>query len=315
MVGVLVTGGSGFIGSWTIRELLKKGCEVVSYSRRGVPGDLTGKIVDIRGDITDFGNVVSVVKDYDVEYIFHTVSLLTDYSQRRPPVAFKVNGEGTLNVLEAARIVGVKRVVYTSGTSVYGRAPLPGEGRFIREGHPKNPVTIYGATKLLCEHYGYNYARDYGFEFIAIRYPIVFGPGKSRRGFHFFKDIIEGAMKKKHVKIERGGENVFEGLYIKDAVQGAVLALLKENLKHITFNIGTGTGKMYTLRDLVEVVKKFIPDSPPIEIGPGYVESEPIRGPLDITRAEKELGYKPKYALLEDSVKDYIETISKAVQL
>lgn len=304
MAVVMVTGGSGFIGSYTTRKLLERGHEIVVYSRHPPP-DITNKVHPVVGDIRDFGNILSAIKRYDVEYVVHTVSLLTVASQKRPPLAFKISGEGTLNILEAARLMDTKRVVYISGSSVYGTTR---KGEVITEDYPKNPVTIYGATKLLCEHYGRNYSRDYGFDFVATRFPIVYGPGKSRRGFHFFKDCIEGAVFKKNVRIPWGGEQLFEPLYIKDAVHGVVLSIFAKGLKHTTFNIGAGTGKMYTLHDLTDIVKKLIPDAT-IEIGPGEVIEEPIRGPLDITRAREELGYKPQFGPLEDGVRDYIECL------
>lgn len=310
---VLVTGGSGFIGSYTLRRLVEMGEKAISFSRKPPPEDIAGKVsveTDHRGDVRFLTSILSAIKKHDVKSIIHTASMLAYASQKDPALGFDINARGTLNILEAARIMNIKRVVYVSGQSVYG---ITEEGKWVTEDHPRNPLKIYPAIKVLCENLGLSYIENYGLDWVAIRFPLVYGPGKSRRGYHSYKDCIEDAVFKRYVRIPRGGDQKFGCIYVKDAANGLVLAAFARKMKHRIFNIGPGISEMYTLRDLSSILKKLIPDAV-FEIGPGVLtELEFIRGPLDITRAREELNYEPQYPRLEDGVKEYIEILRRQV--
>lgn len=304
----LVTGGNGFIGSYVLRELVKRGEKAVSYDLpyRPPPENVAKKVTFEKGDIRYVTRLFEVAKNHDVDHIIHTVSLLTAVSQMNPMLAFDINGKGTLNVLEVARTMDVDRVVYISGAAVYG---VTERDKWVTEDHPRNPVTIYGAIKVLCEDLGMNYVKTYGLDFVAVRPPIAYGPERER-GFLFIQDCIEHAVFKKHVKIPGGGDQKFGPAHVKDAAKGLVLASFKKGLKHRIFNVGPGISKMYTLRDVANMVKEFVPEAT-FDIGPGEVIEDPLRGPLDITRAREELNYEPDYPRLEKGVKDFIETLIK----
>jgi len=302
----LVTGGSGFIGSYVLRRLVEKGEDAISYSRSPPPEDVVDKVTVETGDVRYLKRIIDVIKRHDVEQIVHTVSLLTVASQTNPVLAFNINAKGTLNVLEAARLTNVKRVAYVSGSSVYG---MTEKDKWVTEDYPRNPVTLYGAIKCFCEDLGMNYVKTYGLDWVAVRYPMVYGPER-KHGFLSIQHCIEDAVFKKHVKIPSGGDQKYGPVHIKDAANGLVLAIFARGLKHRIFNIGPGTSAMYTLHDLANIVKKFIPEAT-FDIGPGEVVEEPLRGPLDITRAREELNYEPQYPRLEDGVREFIEILIK----
>ena len=306
---ILVTGGSGFIGSHALRDLIDRGEDVVSFSRHQPPTDVasvakveTGR----KGNVTNLTAILDTIKKYSVNCIIHTASLLTSDAQQNPTIAFDVNARGTLNILEASRIMDVRRVIYISGSSVYGSTK---KGKKVTEEQPLNPVTIYGAIKVLSERLGLSYVANYGIEWVAIRYPLVYGPGRER-GFNYIRDCVEDAVFKGHVTIPRGGDQKYAPVYITDAVNGLIKATFKSKLKYRAFNVGPEPNKMYTLHELANIVKQFFPRAK-FEIGPGEIIEEPIRGPLDITRARAELSYKPMYPLLEDGVKEYIKNLTK----
>jgi UDP-glucose 4-epimerase len=307
---VLVTGGTGFIGGNVLRELLRQGHEAVAFdiiTDVDAVADIANKVTIVKGDVQEITVLIDTIKRHGITHIVHTASLLTSASQSRPWAALSINVNGTVNVLEAARIMDTAQVVYMSSTAVYGYTK---EGEVINEEYEQKPVTIYGATKLFCEHYGVNYNKIYGLGFTALRFPIVYGPGQSYRGLSSFKEVIEKPVMGMPAKVTHGGDQKYDGVYVKDVASAIVAASAKSKTEHRAFNIGTGV--MFTLGELAEMVRRVIPDAK-IEIGPGFDVAEPVKGPLDITRAKKELGYVPKFDL-ETGVNDYIQTLKSRLK-
>lgn len=302
---VMVTGGTGFIGSYVLRELLRQGYVAIAFEclpNTESVADIIDQIKIVKGDVQDPANIIDAIKKHKVTHTIHTASLLTADSQKRPLAALKINAEGTVNILEAARLMDLAQVVYLSSTAVYGYTE---GGKVIDEEHPKRPVTIYGAIKLLCEHYGINYDKEYDLGFIALRFPIVYGPWQSFRGLSSFKEIVEKPLFGESARVLIGGDQKYEGVYVKDVARAIVSACFTRKPKYRIFNIGTG--EMHTLAELANIVKKIIPNAV-FEIGPGFDVAEPVRGPLNITKAKEELGYKPQFTL-EEGVKDYISIV------
>jgi nucleoside-diphosphate-sugar epimerase len=306
---VLVTGGTGFIGGHVLRELLRQGHEALAYDSMPATdtmADIASKVTIVKGDVQELTALIDTVKKFGITHVVHTASLLTADSQRRPWAALNINVTGTVNILETARIMNVAQIVYMSSTAVYGYTK---EGELIDEEYEQKPVTIYGATKLFCEHYGLNYNRDYGVGFTALRFPIVYGPGQTYRGFSSFKEVVEKPVMGLPAKVPCGGDHKYDGMYVKDAASAIVSACLRNKTEHRVFNIGTGA--MYSLKDLANMVRNVIPDAA-FEIGPGFDVAEPVKGPLSITRAKKELGYEPKFDL-QAAVADYIRTVKSSL--
>jgi UDP-glucose 4-epimerase len=302
---VLVTRGTGFVGSHVLRELLRQGHEAVAFdivTNSDAIADVASKVQVVRGDVQEITFLIDTIKKFGITHVVHTASLLTAESQRRPWAALSVNVGGTVNILETARIMNIAQVVYMSSTAVYG---ITKEGELIDEEYEQRPVTIYGATKLFCEHYGANYNKDYGIGFTALRFPIVYGPGQTYRGFSSFKEVVEKPTMGMSAKVSHGGDHKYDGVYVKDVANAIVSACMKSKTEHRVFNIGTGV--MWSLKDLANMVRKLIPDAI-FDIGPGFDVAEPVRGPLSIARARAELGYEPKFDL-QAGVTDYIQTI------
>ena len=146
---VLVTGGTGFIGGHVLRGLRKKGEEVVAFD--AVPStewisDIVGETAIVRGEVQDLSTIIAAIKKFKITHIVHTASLLTMASFERPLTAFAVNVLGTANILEAARLMDIAQVTYTSSTAVYG---FTERGKVIDEEHPQKPASLYGVAKLL----------------------------------------------------------------------------------------------------------------------------------------------------------------------
>jgi len=302
---VLVTGGTGFIGGHVLRGLVSRSHKVIALD--SIPdtewiGDIAERIGIVRGEVQDLPIIIDTIRKFGVTHIVHTASMLTTASKQRPSAAFSVNILGTVNILEAARLTDVSQVTYASSTAVYGNTD---EGEVVDEEHPQKPVTLYGVSKLLGEHYGLVYCQDYGLGFNALRFPIVYGPGQSRRGFDSIKEVVEKPVRGLPAKVPVGGDQTYDTVYVKDVADAIISACFVGKTEHRRFNIGLGA--MHSLREVASIVGRIIPGSI-FELGPGLDIGEPVRGPLDITRARAELGYDPKFNL-ETGVRDYMQTL------
>ncbi len=320
MSSVLVTGGTGVIGSWVTRQLVDQGIRVVTYSRHPDTTflkDIVDKIDFVAGDILDLPSIIQTIKHYKVERIIHMSAALPDILNSNPFMGYRINVDGTMNILEAARQMEIKRVVYTSTMGVYDGA----EGEYgyptykpIDEAYPKAPNSIYGTTKFFSENMAINYHRLFGLDVVITRFAMVYGPGKQARhgilGIH--SKIIESAMLGKPLKIPQGRDEKQDMIYVRDIAIGLALACFAENLEHRIFHIATGEGDSY--QHLIEILDNIF-GGVPIEIGPGL---NPMGIPwvsrfyfvFNIDKARQELGYNPQYNL-ETATKDYIETMKR----
>jgi UDP-glucose 4-epimerase len=311
---VLVTGGLGVNGVWVTRELLARGDEPVAMDVRedfSLAPDLEGQVRFVGGDVTDLRGLIDTLADTRIDCIAHLAIL----SPGSPDVfrGFLTNAQGTVNVLEAARLGGVKRVVFTSSKAVYAPFDGPhGPPSYVPvpETHPVAPLPamrMYSASKILSESAGVQFAQSFGLEFLALRFATIYGPGKKARhgpaGIH--SRIIENAILGEPTTIERGGEEGDDMVYVKDVAHSIVLACAQPVPPEHMFNIGTGT--VSTLRDFAAAVQDVVPDAE-ISVGEGldYLGFGRIYGAMDIRRAREQLGYEPRFDLIS-GVRDYIE--------
>ena len=315
---VLITGGMGVIGSMVSSRFVQEGHRPVIMARhldRNLIRPIEDKVDIELGDVLDLPRILSIIQSYKITHIVHTAALVGALSNQNPPQSIHINVIGTLNILEAARLMKVQRVVYTSAKGIYGHIdgeyghptykPLP-------EDHPKRPMRIYESAKLMGEHMGQFYQRTYGLEFTALRFSMTYGPGKTVRhgAMSVLSQIIEGAYSGKAVRIEKGGDQKDDMIYNKDVAHGIYLACTVPKLRYDAYNIGTGVG--FTLKDVANEVKRLIPETD-IQIGSGL---HFLGGPTyyysvyDIKRAREDLGFSPQFTL-GGAIKDYIETLRK----
>ena len=160
--------------------------------------------------------------------IIHTAALLARTCQEQPPQAVRVNAVGSVNVLEAARQLGLVRVVMASSIAVYGHLT----SRIVDEDHPCNPTTIYGAAKVLAENCGRAYRDDHGIEFVALRYGATYGPGPAKppsRGVATdLRAFFEGAVRSREVVLSEQDNLGRPLVYVKDAARATALACCQE---------------------------------------------------------------------------------------
>ncbi|HXV78895.1 MAG TPA: NAD(P)-dependent oxidoreductase [Candidatus Binatia bacterium] len=319
--GILVTGGTGLVGAYAVGMLLERGERPVVFDialnerlLNAVGVDIN-KVTMIRGDMMDLPAVISAIRDNEVDRVIHLAAFLGEEVQRRPYSGVRLNFMGTVNVLEAARLEKVSRVVFPSSGTVY--LGSLGEGlQKIDETIPMNPPSVYAATKASCEFMGRAYAKRYGFEFICLRYTGgLYGPSpaalKATREIAI-QEMIRAAVKGEPTKVN-WPYGPAEILYGKDAAKGTVLAVLQDKLKDTLFHIGNG--ETLSGEDIVDAIKKRFPGSR-IELvkGDNPMPYPQTRLSSDFSRARDQLGYEPDYPI-EKAVEDYGLTLKRLENL
>jgi nucleoside-diphosphate-sugar epimerase len=306
----LITGGAGFLGSRIARALVQRGDPVVIYDNlsTGLPHnliDLQEKAKFVNGDILDLSFLIRTIKAEEVKQIIHTAALVGfAFSIEKPALTAKINIEGTLNILEASRIVAVERIMDISSEEVYGHFQYePAD-----EDHPYSPTAPYAITKVAAERFGQFYHRFFGLDVVTIRTSWVYGPGLPRARPP--KIFIENSLKGIPTEMEAGAEHRADHTHIDDFVQGTLLAFDKKNLKSRIFNIASG--KAYTFQEMARMVEEIIP-GPKITVGPGLLKyyegvEGPQKGALNIQRAQFELGFQPQYDLFRGLI-NYVESL------
>jgi UDP-glucose 4-epimerase len=315
-VSILVTGGFGAVGSYVSRLLLERGEQVVVFDVRPdirLVRDIADDLTLVTGDILHLSQLIECFQRHSVTRVIHTAALMPDPVKREPYIGTLVDVMGVTNVLEAARLTGVTRVVFASTRGVYAQAT----GRFghptydaITEDYPKEPRSLYDASRFYGERLGRQYAETYGLEFCATRFAHTFGPGKLTHGTLTVPcQIIEGAYRGVPVRIGQGRDQLDDLIYNRDAALGLVCAAFAPRPISGVYSIGTG--RTSSLLDIEAAVRAHFPDAD-IEIGPGLdfksLPNSYYR--YDITRARTELGFEPQFDI-QSAVDDYLELLER----
>ncbi|WP_205696666.1 NAD-dependent epimerase/dehydratase family protein [Conexibacter sp. SYSU D00693] len=296
----LVTGGAGFIGSNLVDALVDRGDEVAvlddlsSGKEANIAGALERGAVLHRADIRDAAGVQSVMEQARPEVVFHLAAQMdVRRSIEDPAFDALTNVVGTINVLEAARNAGARRLVNTStGGAIYGdvdQIPTP-------ETIPPQPMAPYGQSKFCAEEYLRWARRLYGFETVTLRYGNVFGPRQDPSGDAGVIAIFTGrALRGERPTIFGDGLQTRDYVFVGDIVQANLLAA-EHPAADGSYNVGTGTEA--TILDLVAALKdaaglgdEFEPEFAPARTG------ELQRSCLDVARAQRELGFRAAVSL------------------
>ncbi len=287
---VLLTGGLGLTGSWVAYYLAAAGKDVIVLDRERLRKDYLDPVREhIRfypGDPTDIRAAFEVFAENrnGIEGVIHLARVET----HKWPYAFaSVNVMGLVNMLEAARLHEVNKVVMRSSGAVYG-----GRGGPLQETAPSHPVDLYGASMSAAEMIGLQYAKEAGMLLRIVRTSQVYGPGKIPGRGELFSPLAGEAS----IEMPSGWDDRRDLTYVKDAARGILLVYQAEKTDFQLFNISGGVA--YSMEDIVEAVKEHCTGPVKVKIGSGL--SSPrfaSGGPLDLTRAREVLGYRPEYNL------------------
>jgi nucleoside-diphosphate-sugar epimerase len=294
---VLVTGGAGFIGSNLVRALLERGDEVrvLDNFSTGDRDNLEGLDIEIvEGELRSYERVHNAVRG--VEVVYHLGALgSVPRSVQDPLTSSAVNVEGTLNVLLAARDENVRRVVFSSSTSVYGSTRQLPTG----EDAPPDPISPYGVAKLAAERYCISFSRVYeSFESVVLRYFNVFGPRQSPFSQYAavvprFVTSIEAG---EPVEIHGDGEQSRDFTYVGNVVDATIRAGEASGASGEIFNVAAGLpASVNTIADTIgEILGK------PVERRHVPRRAGDIRDSwADLTKSRRILGYEPAVDLRE----------------
>jgi nucleoside-diphosphate-sugar epimerase len=305
--------GSGLIGSQVARLLTERG-ETPVLMDVAAQKEAIAQIVDlakvtlIAGDVLRPLSVADAIKSHGITRIAHTAAnpLLTLGAQREPYSAINLNIMGTVNVLEAARILGLKRVVVSS-SSVLNHYLDGGEddGHFGKEESFPRPTTFYSATKQAVESLGLNYAKWCGIEFAGLRYGAAFGPWSGSGGggpSNVMREAMRNALAGREAIVPPGA---MEWVYSKDAARATVMALDAKDLGSRIFNVTMG--RLTTSAEMAAAIQTEVPGATvKFEAPKGTAISLANRSEhADLSRAKKYLGYEPAFPL-QKAVKDMV---------
>ena len=308
---ILVTGGSGFVGSFVVAELLKYEVrEVVIYDNmaRGNLDNIKNSILDSRctffkagGDIRDVDILDAAMNG--VDYVFHLAAMWLLHCKDFPRTAFDVNINGTFNILEACVKHKVKKLIYSSSASVYGDAvEVP-----MLETHPFNNKNFYGASKIASEAMCTAFNDRYGLEIIGLRYMNVYGPGQDQTAAYTgVIPIMLNKIEANEAPIINGdGSQAYDFIYVEDVAKCNVNALISET-KFGFYNVGTEI--QTSIKQLCELILELKKSNLKVSYKPYSVDDARSMVQNRIgsrLKAEEELGFK--YSIeLDDGLKKLI---------
>jgi UDP-glucose 4-epimerase len=266
---ILITGGAGFIGSHLTDALLAKGYSVriLDDLSTGKPGNLpldNPRVELIEGDVADAALVARAMSG--CRAVAHLAAVASVQASVDDPVrTHQSNFIGTLNVCEAMRQAGVKRVLFASSAAVYGNN---GEGESIDEDTPKAPLTPYASDKLASEYYFDFYRRQHGLEPAIFRFFNIFGPRQDPSSPYsgVISIFCERAQKGLPITVFGDGEQTRDFMYVEDLVDVLVQSLETPQLEVGAVNVGLNQAT--TLKQLLEVLGEVLGQLPPISYGP-----------------------------------------------
>lgn len=315
MKRILITGGAGYIGSHAAKLFLEKGFSVVIFDNlsRGFLEPIKilknrGDLDFVKGDLRNKKDIDKAFGNNNIDTVIHFAALCSvNESMEKPELYYENNVLGSLNLLEAMRKYGTRKIIFSSTCAVYGETKqLP-----VSESHPKNPVNPYGESKLMVENILNWYGIIYGFKYAILRYFNVCGAdkggmiGDSKKPSQLLmQNAVRGAMKIEPFfytcqKVKTSdGTPIRDYLDVEDLAEAHFLAYknLKNRGKNEIFNLGNGKG--YSVKEIVSEVEKQFEMKMEKKKGKGR-KGEYAEIYADNSKAKKILKWEPKKKIAE----------------
>lgn len=192
-MAVMVTGGTGQVGSFLCRSLLRANQDVVIFDVK--PNmenirDFSDRVRLVDGDVTSLTSIVETIRKYNIEKVYHLAAVVVVESRENPLKAAEVNCIGTVNIFEAARVTDLRRVIYVSSSAVYGKPGSYGSSSVSEDDIPRCPLDPYSSTKLMNEVFGQHYFTQFGVKTLCLRLAATWGPGRYTGFTGAFNEMI-----------------------------------------------------------------------------------------------------------------------------
>ncbi|NLG32211.1 MAG: NAD(P)-dependent oxidoreductase [Syntrophomonadaceae bacterium] len=298
---VAVIGGTGFIGAIVCKQLVESDQKVICIDYNPFMDrikSIRDKMTIINANITQFEELLEIFMENKITAIIDFAYLLDTESTRKPHQALKINIMGTNNVFEAARLAGIKRVIWSSSVAIYGRKD---PSLSLTEDEPCQPLTVYGACKQLGEFMSQVYNQKYGMEIAAIRPSAVFGPGRITGLSSFISDIVTLPALGLEAVIPSSPDKRSTYTFVDDMAADFISLALAPKLEHAVYN---ARGWVRSYGDVADTVRKYIPDAKITFTGsPTYYASW-----LDGSRLEAAVQRPLKYTF-EEGIKEQINRV------
>lgn len=309
---VLVVGGAGYVGSHTVKLLESQGFDYWVYDnlslghRECVP---PGRLIE--GNLADRQHLIEVMREKEIDAVMHFAAYaLVGESVKHPAKYYQNNVAATLELLEAMRAAGVWRFVFSSTTATYGQPEkIP-----ITEDTPQLPINPYGFTKLVIEQALTDYAHAYGFGVAALRYFNASGAAADGSigedhdpESHLIPIVLQVALgQRENISIFGDDYPTSDGTCIRDYIHvedlaTAHLAALKKLGPGTVLQLNLGTGVGHSVKQVIDACRKVTGKEIPAIIA-ARRDGDPAELVADSTKAQRELGWKPKYVSIESIV-------------
>jgi CDP-glucose 4,6-dehydratase len=298
-----VTGATGLMGSWLLQRLVNEGADVVALVRDGAPRSIAvesgrlNQVATVHGDLEDFNLIRRSLSEYSIDTVFHLAAQpLVGVAKLDPLTTLETNIRGTWNVLEAARLCGVRQAVIASTDKAYGASPdLP-----YRETHPLQGRYPYDVSKSCADLISTMYATTYGLPVCIMRCANLFGGGDLNFS-RTIPGVIQATLKGERFVIRSDGQFVRDFLYVKDAANAYLRVAeglaVDPSLAGEAFNFGLGL--RLTVLELTELVLKMLGRTDLEPIVQNRASFEIREQYLSCEKAQTTLGWMPRYTLAE----------------
>jgi threonine 3-dehydrogenase len=310
----LITGGAGMVGKELVRLLLADGedvsiLDIVPEAR--LPQDIRGRVSLHRTDLTNWAQVLDTVKSAKPDAIYHIAALMPPACEIDHAAGYAVNVVGSYNVIEAARLLDVKKLVYSSTTAVFG-SNLPD---VVPNDYVERPPTMYGTSKVCSELIGLHYQRKYGLDFRGLRFLSILGPGRVKgSGWSAYTSlVIEESAKGRPFVIQVAESLTLRFIYVKDAARALAL-LARAPQEALSTRIYNLDGFSASTKELVDATRRHVPGADiSMQFDSEYqhvmeTQYECIQKVPGDAPARKDWGWQPRFTL-DEAVRDLVEDI------
>jgi nucleoside-diphosphate-sugar epimerase len=315
----LVTGGTGFIGAYVVRDLVQSGDRVVCFDIAPnaqlltdvVPAEHLQRVTVVRGDVTEWSQLFHTLRAQRVDKVIHLASLLTSSSEANFPRALKVNCQGTNHIFEGAALLGLEKVVWASSVAVFGPRSLGPEGIVLNDA-PQDPQTVYGACKSYNEQMALHYARKYDLDVIGLRFTLVYGYGKTETvargsGVGYLSELIDKPALGQGPCVVPYGDDQMDWLYVEDVARAVGLASQAGRTRTKAFTV---RGDLRPMREVFDYVRRLLPQAE-MTLQPGRYRQT---WRFDGSATHDEIGYAPEVTI-EEGIKRNINRLRQQAGL